>query len=128
MTYYNLLGYNIFTTKEVFSIKIIKNKQYLRTLKKVLVSTHKDKELKILEKIEKLIIQSENMKELMLNPLRIIYNIEQKKGNLKEIFTADLNSKLRLYMKPIDDYPYDKLEHIIEIEFVTIDDKHYGDG
>lgn len=122
------MSYNIITTKEAFTIKIIKNKQYLKNLKKVLVSPHKDKELKILEKIEKLIIQSENMKELMLNPLRIIYNIEQKRGNLKEIFTANLNSKLRLYMKPLYDYPYDKLEHIIEIEFVTIDDKHYGDG
>ena len=45
------------------------------------------------------------MKELMLNPLHIIYSIEKKNGELKEIYTAHLNSKLRLYIKPIGNYP-----------------------
>ena len=31
-------------------------------------------------------------------------------------------------MKPVANYPYDKLEQIDSIEFVIIDDKHYGDG
>lgn len=100
----------------------------MKSLKKVIILNHRDNEFKTLEKIERLIIQSNNMKELMLNPLHIMYNIEQKKGNLKDIFTANLNSKIRLYMKPDADYPYDKLEQIDSIEFVKIDDKHYGDG
>ena len=32
-----------------------------------------------------------------------------------------------MYIKPIGDYPY-RLEKILEIELVCIDDKHYGDG
>ena len=112
----------------MFDVKIIKGKIYEKSLKKNLKLKHKQDELKILEKIERIIIQSENMKCLMLNPLHTVYNIEQKKGNLKEIFTAKLNSKLRLYIKPLADYPYDKLEQIVEWEFVIIDDKHYGNG
>ena len=112
----------------MLKIKILKEKAYSKSLKKVIISAHRDNELKTLEKIERLIIQSKNMKELMLNPLHMIYNIEQKKGNLKEIFTANINSKIRLYMKPVANYPYDKLEQIDSIEFVIIDDKHYGDG
>lgn len=45
----------------------------------------------------------------------------------KEIYTARINSKLRMYIKPIGKYPY-KLEEIVEIELREIDDKHYGDG
>lgn len=47
--------------------------------------------------------------------------------NLKEIFTANVNQKIRLYMKPIGLYPYNQIE-ITDIEFLEIDDKHYGDG
>lgn len=47
---------------------------------------------------------------------------------MKEIYTAKLNGKLRLDMKPCSDYPYNKLEDIIEIEFIEIDDKHYREG
>ena len=32
-----------------------------------------------MERIAELLIQSTNMKELMINPLRIVYNIEKKK-------------------------------------------------
>ena len=85
------------------------------------------KEEETIENIENLMIISENMKELMLNPLSRIYNIEKKKGNLKEIYTADINSKIRMYIKPVGEYPY-KLEEIIELELRQIDDKHYGDG
>ena len=67
------------------------------------------------------------MKELILNPLSKVYNIEKKKWDLKEIYTARINSKIRLYMKPVGEYPY-KLEEIIEIELVNIDDKHYREG
>ena len=72
-------------------------------------------------------IQSKNMKELMLNPLSIVYNIEKKTGNLKEIYTAKINQKLRMYIRPVGKYPY-ILEEIVEIELEQIDDKHYGDG
>lgn len=72
-------------------------------------------------------IQSKNMKELMLNPLSIVYNIEKKTGNLKEIYTARINQKLRMYIRPVGRYPYN-LEEIIEIELEQIDDKHYGKG
>ena len=84
-------------------------------------------EIKTIQKIERLILESSNMKELMLNPLHIIYGIEKKNGELKEIYTAQLNSKLRLYIKPIGNYPYN-LEQIVELEFIMIDDKHYGEG
>lgn len=67
------------------------------------------------------------MKDLMNNPLRFVYNIEKKNGDLKEIYTAKINSKLRLYIKPIGVYPY-TLEEIVEVSFLKIDDKHYGDG
>ena len=53
--------------------------------------------------------------------------IEQKKGNLKEYYTARINQKIRLIMKPIGSYPYNTLE-ITDIEFIDIDDKHYGEG
>lgn len=78
-------------------------------------------------KIEQLIINSENMKELVLNPISKLYNIEKKNNDLKEIYTARINNKIRMYMKPVGIYPY-ILEEIIEIELVCIDDKHYGDG
>lgn len=63
----------------------------------------------------------------MLNPLSIIYNIEKKTGNLKEIYTAQINQKLRMYIKPLGKYPY-ILEKIIEIELIKIDDRHYKEG
>ena len=67
------------------------------------------------------------MKELMLNPLSIVYNIEKKSGNLKEIYTAKINKKLRMYIRPVGKYPYN-LEEIVEIELEQIDEKHYGEG
>lgn len=63
---------------------------------------------------------------LILNPYKNVYYIEQKKGNLKEFYTARINDKIRLVMKPVGTYPYNKIE-IIEIEFIDIDNKHYGE-
>ena len=57
----------------------------------------------------------------------MIYNINNKSGNLKEIYTANVNQKIRLYMKPVGKYPYNEIE-ITEMEFIEIDDQHYGDG
>jgi len=108
-------------------LKIIKTSTYLKEFQKKIIKKHLKKEEETLKKIEQLIINNENMKELILNPFSKIYNIEKKKQNLKEIYTARVNSKIRLYMKPIGEYPY-KLEEIIEIELVNIDDKHYREG
>lgn len=108
-------------------MRIIKTASYKKDLQKKIKNKHKKNEEETIEAIEELMIQSNNMKELMLNPLSVVYNIEKKKGNLKEIYTARINSKLRMYIKPIGKYPY-KLEEIVEIELREIDDKHYGDG
>ena len=121
---YNINRYTFFV--EVFTIKIVKTAAYQRSLKK-LEKKHMDKETGIVEKVERLIIKSNNMNEVMLNPLHYTYYIEKKNGNLKEYYTARLNGKIRLFMKPIGDYPYNLVE-ITDIEFVEIDDDHYGDG
>lgn len=113
--------------KEVISIIIIKSSRFKNDYKK-LVKKHMEKEIQKLLRIEELIIESATMKDLMLNPLHSTYSIEKKNANLKEIYTAHLNSKLRLYMKPCSEYPYNNLEEIIEIEFIEIDDQHYGEG
>lgn len=108
-------------------MKVIKNQTYIKDFKKKIKNKHKKMEEETINAIENLLIQSKNMKELMQNPLSIVYNIEKKKGDLKEIYTAKINSKLRMYMKPVGEYPY-VLETIIEIELREIDDKHYGNG
>ena len=108
-------------------MEIRKSKNYLNDYKKKLVKLHKKEEIQRVESIETLIKQSNNMKELMDNPLHFVYGIEQKHNNLKEIYTARINSKLRLQMKPQGEYPYNLVEIEI-VEFLKIDDKHYGDG
>jgi len=108
-------------------LKLFKTPAYKKDLQKKIIKKHMKKEEMIIIKIEQLLINSENMKEVVLNPLSKIYNIEKKSNDLKEIYTARINSKIRMYIKPIGDYPY-RLEKILEIELVYIDDKHYGDG
>lgn len=108
-------------------MKICKSKEYIKSLKKEIISKHLSNELERIQNIEDLILDSPNLKELMMNPLSRVYSIEQKKGNLKDIFTAKINSKIRLHVKPIGEYPYNMLE-ITELEFLKIDNKHYGDG
>ena len=108
-------------------LRIIKTKSYTKDFQKKIKSKHKKKEEETIEAIEELIIQSINMKELMINPLSRVYNIEKKDGNLKEIYTARINAKIRMYIKPIGEYPY-KLDEIIEVELREIDEKHYGEG
>ena len=57
-----------------------------------------------------------------------MYIIQKRKnGNLKEIYSARINQKLRMYIKPVGNYPYE-LEEIVEVELIEIDDKHYGEG
>lgn len=108
-------------------MKIIKTSAYKRDLKRKIENKHLEEEIENISKIENLLMLSTSMKEVLENPLSIIYGIEKKKGNLKEIYTAKVNSKLRLRMKPVGEYPYN-LEYILEIELLEIDDKHYGEG
>lgn len=108
-------------------MKVIKTKTYIKDVQKKIKNKHKQIEESTIEAIESLLMQSKNMKELIQNPLSIVYNIEKKKGDLKEIYTARINTKLRMYMKPVRIYPY-VLEEIVEIELEEIDDKHYGNG
>ena len=60
-------------------LKIVKTAGYKKDFQKKIVKKHKKKEQEVIERIEELLIQSINMKELMINPLRIVYNIEKKK-------------------------------------------------
>ena len=106
---------------------IIKTKQYLKDYKKKIINKHLVREENSLEIIELALIEAKNLKEIMHSDIAITYKIEKKTGNLKEIYTARINKKLRLYMKPVGEYPYNN-EEIIEIEFIEIDDKHYGEG
>ena len=108
-------------------MRIIKSKQFLKEYNKKIEYKHKIQVIERMSKIESLINDSENLQFLLLNPLRLIYGIEKKEGNLKEIYTAKLDSKIRLHMKPVGEYPYNNIE-ITEIEFLKIDDKHYGEG
>ena len=108
-------------------MQIIKTKTYIKDLHKKIKNKHKKKEQETIEAIEELMIQSKNRQEVIINPLSRVYNIEKKQGNLKEIYTANINMKLRMYIKPIGEYPY-KLEKIVEVELREIDDRHYGEG
>lgn len=108
-------------------MQIIKTSKYKQDLKKKIINKYLDKELQMILKIEDLILSVNNLQGLINHPFKKVYKIEKKRNNLKEIYTAHINKKLRLYMKPIGSYPYDLIE-ITEIEFVKIDDKHYGEG
>ena len=108
-------------------MNIFKTNGYKKDYKKKIVDKHLYKEIDRIRNIEELILDHNNLKELTLNPLSNIYHIEQKTGNLKEYYTARVNEKIRLFMKPIGDYPYNKIE-ITSIDFIKIDDKHYGEG
>lgn len=112
---------------EHYLLKIIKTSKYKRDLQKKIIKKHMKKEELTIEAIEELIIQSQTMKILMLNPLARVYNINKKSGVLKEIYTANINDKIRMYINPVRIYPYE-LDEIVEVELIEIDDQHYGDG
>ena len=106
---------------------IIKTKQYIKDYKKKILNKHLTREEDTIEMIEFALSSEKNLKEIINSDVAITYHIEKKSGNLKDIYTARINKKLRIYIKPIGEYPYNN-EEIIEIEFIEIDDKHYGDG
>ncbi len=101
--------------------------RYIRDYKQKITRKNKVQEAKRIEDIKTLIVSVDNLKSLLNNVYSKIYNIEQKKGNLKEIFTADINKKERLRMKPNALYPYEYIS-IKELDFLEIDDSHYGEG
>lgn len=104
---------------------IIESNKYKKSVKKVL--KNKKRELERLENIKNIILISENLHILLLSEFKNIYRIEKKTGNLKEYYTARLNEKIRLLMKPVGEYPYKEME-VTEIVLENIDDKHYGEG
>lgn len=106
---------------------IIKSKKYIKDYKKKIIEKHLTREEKSIEMIELAIIEATNLKEIIHSDVAITYSIEKKTRNLKEIYTARINKKIRLYIKPVGEYPYNN-EQIIEVEFAEIDDKHYGEG
>lgn len=99
---------------------------YKRDLKK-LNKKHMIKEVENIYEICEYISLFNNMQELLSNNQTKLYGIEKKKGNLKEIYTAKVNDKIRLYLHPDGDYPYNLIE-INGIILEKIDDKHYGEG
>ena len=101
--------------------------RYIRDYKQKIIRKNKVQEAKRIEDIKTLIVSVDNLKSLLDNVYSKIYNIEQKKGNLKELFTADINKKERLRMKPNSVYPYEYI-NIKELDFLEIDDSHYGEG
>lgn len=106
---------------------IQESSNYKKDYKKIIINKHMIKEQERIENIKNIILNSENFQELLCSPYKIIYNIEKKKGNLKEYYTASVNNKLRLFIKLCGKYPYDNLM-IISVEFTKIDNKHYGEG
>ena len=103
-------------------MNIIESKAYKKSERKVLKK--KTKELEKLDNIKNAIIISSNLHELMLSKFKYIYDIRKKHGDLKEIYSASLNSNIRLLFKPVGSYPYEEIE-IVELEFLEINDTHY---
>ena len=104
---------------------IIESKSYRKTETKLLKNKHKVAELEKLNNIKNIIINKENLHELMISEFKYIYDIRKKSGDLKELYSASLNSNIRLLFKPVGEYPYNEIE-IIELEFIEINDKHYN--
>ena len=94
---------------------ITKTTKYNRSYKKNIVNKHLTKESERIENIINFLL-SKN-----------IYGISKKSGDSKEYYTARVNDKMRLLMKPNSNYPYDLIE-IEEIIFCDIDNTHYGEG
>lgn len=103
-------------------MNIIESKNYKKAYQKLL--KNKSKEQARLENIKNVFIFAKTLHDVIISPYKNVYHIEQKKGNLKDIYTARINDKIRLIMYPIGDYPYNTME-IEDIIFEDIDDKHY---
>ena len=73
---------------------IIKDKKYLKSHKKYILDKRLNSEINRISNIENIIINSINLQALVNSPYKNIYYIEQKKGNLKEYYTARINGKM----------------------------------
>lgn len=76
-------------------MKIIKSKKYIKDLQKKIIIKQMKKELETIIKIEELMINSENMKELMLNPFSKVYKIEKKERKLKRNIHSKNKSEIK---------------------------------
>lgn len=108
-------------------MKLIETSRYKRDYKNEITKKHKKDEENEIDNIKTFLISKDTLKDVMSDPLHLVYNIRQKKGNLKEYYTADINRKMRLFLKPIGTYPYNIIE-VTEIEVTGIDNHHYGEG
>ena len=106
-------------------MNIIESKNYQKSYKKLLKNNKKEQEK--LNKIITVFLEYPTLHDVLHTPYKEVYYIEQKKWELKGYYTARLNQKMRLIMKPIGEYPYNTME-ITDIEFVDIDNTHYGEG
>ncbi len=58
---------------------ISKSKSYLRSYNKIIIKKNLIKEQERISKIENVIIAAKNLQDVMNNPFKNIYHIEQKK-------------------------------------------------
>lgn len=108
-------------------MNIIETDKYKKSYNKLLKRCTKEK--KRIQDIKDFLIGKNNLHEVLIDPFKNIYHIEQLHHNRKD-FSARIdnsNNKLRLIMMPIGEYPYNTIE-ITDIEFVDIDNDHYKKG
>ena len=73
---------------------VIESTKYKKSYDKLL--KNKVKEQDRINDIIGLLRVSNNLHSVLLNPYKIIYHIEQKKGNLKELYTANCGVNLKM--------------------------------
>ena len=76
-------------------MKIIKSKNYIKDIQKKIKNKHMKKELETITKIEELMINTNNMKELILNPFSKVYRIEKKERRFKRNIHGTNKSKVK---------------------------------
>lgn len=108
-------------------MRLIETSRYKRDYKNEIIKKNKKNEQNEIDAIQTFLISKDNLQEVMNDSLHFVYNIRPKKANLKEYYTADINRKMRLFLKPVGEYPYNIIE-IEEIELSSIDNHHYGEG
>ena len=102
---------------------IKESSKYKQTLKRNIINKHKKEELTMIQDFIGILETYPNLHMFMISQYKIKYHVEQKKQNLKELFTARIN-KIRLIFKPCKEYPYEYIE-IEEIELEEVNDDHY---
>ena len=106
-------------------MKIIKTKAYERDYKNKLVKKNKIDEINRETFIIRALKVNNNLYDALNDSYLKTRRFEKKKGNLKEFYTARLNDKIRIIMRPVGEYPYNTIL-IDEIVFEEVDDSHYG--